>query len=45
MKVIDAVLCAQEVQRSGKAGETLQSWIDVSQQLYAADCQAANNTR
>ena len=31
----------QEVQRSGKAGETLQRWIDVSQQLHYADCQTA----
>lgn len=31
----------QEVQRSGQAGKTLQTWIDVSQQLYAADLKAA----
>ena len=31
----------QEVQRSGQAGVTLQRWIDVSQQLHYADCQAA----
>ncbi len=31
----------QEVQRSGQAGNTLQKWIDVSQQLHFADSQDA----
>ncbi len=31
----------QEVQRSGQAGNTLQNWIDVSQQLHFADTQDA----
>ncbi|KAA6422892.1 MAG: anthranilate phosphoribosyltransferase [Trebouxia sp. A1-2] len=36
-----ALAAAQEVQRSGQAGNTLQSWIDVSQQLHFADTQDA----
>ncbi|KAL3150760.1 hypothetical protein ABBQ32_000534 [Trebouxia sp. C0010 RCD-2024] len=41
----DGIKMAQEVQRSGKAGDTLQSWIDVSQQLHFADCQTAGRLK
>lgn len=37
----DGIRMAQEVQRSGQAGKTLQKWIDVSQQLHFADTQDA----
>ncbi|KAL0033905.1 hypothetical protein WJX77_010315 [Trebouxia sp. C0004] len=37
----DGIRMAQEVQRSGQAGKTLQNWIDVSQQLHFADTQDA----
>lgn len=39
----EGIKMAQEVQRSGKAGTTLQKWIDASQQLHFADTQASKN--